>query len=111
MRIQYWLLLLLLCFRHGLQHSLSYSVVVITLDFESSNLGSNPGRTFFFSQKEVFVTLLLVSLQFLSITSFTPSSLLWQKSWSGSAGGSGGGPRITFESHFGPRYVLVFLNS
>ena len=26
----------------------SYSVMVITLDFESSNPGSNPGRTFFF---------------------------------------------------------------
>ena len=25
----------------------SYSVMVITLDFESSNPGSNPGRTFF----------------------------------------------------------------
>jgi hypothetical protein len=25
----------------------SYSVVVITLDFESENLGSNPGKTFF----------------------------------------------------------------
>ena len=27
----------------------SYSVMVITLDFESSNPGSNPGRTFFFT--------------------------------------------------------------
>lgn len=25
----------------------SYSVVVSTLDFESSNLGSNPGKTYF----------------------------------------------------------------
>ena len=27
----------------------SYSVMVITLDFESSDPGSNPGRTFFLS--------------------------------------------------------------
>ena len=29
--------------------SWSYSVMVITLDFESSDPGSNPGRTFFLS--------------------------------------------------------------
>ena len=29
--------------------SWSYSVIVITLDFESSDPGSNPGRTFFLS--------------------------------------------------------------
>ena len=32
----------------SLNHTWSYSVMVITLDFESSDPGSNPGRTLFF---------------------------------------------------------------
>ena len=32
----------------SIAHSWSYSVMVITLDFESSDPGSNPGRTFLF---------------------------------------------------------------
>ena len=36
--------------KHGFStSSWSYSVMVITLDFESSDPGSNPGRTFFLS--------------------------------------------------------------
>ena len=34
--------------------SWSYSVMVITLDFESSDPGSNPGRTSFFTLNEKY---------------------------------------------------------
>ena len=32
----------------------SYSVMVITLDFESSDPGSSPGRTYFLHKKVIF---------------------------------------------------------
>ena len=42
----------------SLNHTWSYSVMVITLDFESSDPGSNPGRTFLFGGNLVTMTLL-----------------------------------------------------